>query len=124
MNKSPLNYSMDLDITSARRSLTYDFWILLSVFCLSTFGIAMIYSASQSYDMALRQCIYFVLGFSSLLLISFSNFRKMESIYLFCYWPGLILLLLVLFLLIAITILIVGLIWEFLLFNHQRLCDF
>ena len=124
MNKSPLNYSMDLDITSARSSLTYDFWILLSVFCLSIFGIAMIYSASQSYDMALRQCIYFVLGFSSLLLISFSNFRKMESIYLFCYWPGLILLFLVLFFLIAITILIDGLIWEFLLFNHQRLCDF
>ena len=87
MNKSPLNYSMDLDITSARSSLTYDFWILLSVFCLSIFGIAMIYSASQSYDMALRQCIYFVLGFSSLLLISFSNFRKMESIYLFAIGP-------------------------------------
>ena len=97
MNKRPLNYSMDLDIPSARRNLTYDFWILLSVFCLSAFGIAMIYSASQSYDMALRQFIYFVLGFSSLILISFSNFRRMESIYLFCYWPGLILLFIVLF---------------------------
>ena len=97
MNKRPLNYSMDLDINSNQRSLTYDFWILLSVFCLSAFGIAMIYSASQSYDMALRQFIYFVLGFSFLILISFSNFRRMESIYLFCYWPGLILLFIVLF---------------------------
>ena len=84
----------------------------------------MIYSASQSYDMALRQFIYFVLGFSFFNFNLISNFRRMESIYLFCYWPGLILLFIVYFSLIAITILIDGLIWVFFTFQPSEIMRF
>ena len=96
MSRKPLDYSLNLDIGTSKRKTSLDLWIILSVLFLSVFGIFMIYSASQSLEMAFRQGIYLVLGFSLLLLISFSNFRKMELFYLYSYWPGLFFLILVL----------------------------
>ena len=94
MSRKPLDYSLNLDIGTSKRKTSLDLWIILSVLFLSVFGIFMIYSASQSLEMAFRQGIYLVLGFSLLLLISFSNFRKMELFYLYSYWPGLFFLIL------------------------------
>ncbi len=96
MSRKPLDYSLNLDIGTSKRKTSLDLLIILSVLFLSVFGIFMIYSASQSSEMAFRQGIYLVFGFSLLLLISFSNFRKMELFYLYSYWPGLFFLILVL----------------------------
>ena len=97
MSRQPLDFSLNLGIDNSRRNSVFDIWIVLSVVLLSLIGISMIYSASQSIEMALRQGIYMVFGLSALLVISFSNFRKMEVFYLYSYWPGLLLLILVLF---------------------------
>ena len=97
MSRQPLDFSLNLGIDNSRRNSVFDIWIVLSVVLLSLIGILMIYSASQSIEMALRQGIYMVFGLSALLVISFSNFRKMEVFYLYSYWPGLLLLILVLF---------------------------
>lgn len=96
MSRKPLDYSINLHLGASKRKMSMDIWILLSVLILSLFGVSMIYSASQSIEMAMRQSIYLFLGFSLLILISFSNYRKMEPFYLYCYWPGLFFLILVL----------------------------
>ena len=97
MSRQPLDFSLNLGIDNSRRNSVFDVWIVTSVFLLSLLGISMIYSASQSVEMALRQGIYMVFGFVVLTIISFSNFRKMEVFYLYSYWPGLFLLIIVLF---------------------------
>ena len=97
MSRQPLDFSLNLGIDNSRRKSVFDPWIVLSVFLLSLIGIFMIYSASQSVEMALRQGVYMIFGLAILLLVSFSNFRKMEVFYLYSYWPGLLLLIIVLF---------------------------
>ena len=55
MSRQPLDFSLNLGIDNSRRNSVFDIWIVLSVVLLSLIGISMIYSASQSIEMALRQ---------------------------------------------------------------------
>ena len=57
----------------------------------------MIYSSSNSLEMTIRQGTYFFLGLLGMLLLAFSNFRKMEVFYLHSFWPAFFLLIIVLF---------------------------
>ena len=73
MSRQPLDFSLNLGIDNSRRKSVFDPWIVLSVFLLSLIGIFMIYSASQSVEMALRQGVYMIFGLAILLLVSFPS---------------------------------------------------
>lgn len=96
MKNSPLSFSVNMRMSSNERQFSFDNWIIISVLILSLFGLAMIYSASHSIEMTIRQGIYLVIGLIGLLFFAVSNFRKMEIFYLQSFWIGLILLILVL----------------------------
>ena len=98
MRNSPLSFSVNLKIDkSQNNSSQFDYWILFSIIFLCSFGLAMIYSSSNSLEMTIRQGAYFFLGLIGMLLLAFSNFRKMEVFYLHSFWPALFLLIIVLF---------------------------
>ena len=98
MRNKPLSYSVDIKLNATQQTLNFDWIILLCVLALGTFGLLMIYSASGSYDLVIRQVIYFLIGILMMSLAAVSNFRKMEPIYLNGFWFGLILLIFVLLL--------------------------
>ncbi len=98
MKKSPLIFSVNLKInTKQNQTFSFDYWILFSVLFLCTFGLAMIYSSSGSLEMTIRQGIYFLGGLLGMIILAFSNYRKMEVFYLHSFWPVLLLLVIVLF---------------------------
>ena len=98
MRNSPLSFSVNLKIDkSQNNSSQFDYWILFSIIFLCSFGLAMIYSSSNSLEMTIRQGAYFFLGLVGMVLLAFSNFRKMEVFYLHSIWPALFLLIIVLF---------------------------
>ena len=97
MQNKPLSFSVDIRLNKRRDLLNFDYSIVLTVLLLGLFGLAMIYSASGSYAMALRQAMYFFLGVILMIAAAMSNFRKMEPIYLNAVWIGFFFLLLVLF---------------------------
>ena len=79
MKNSPLSFSVNLKIDKSQSiSSQFDYWILFSIIFLCSFGLAMIYSSSNSLEMTIRQGAYFFLGLIGMLLLAFSNFRKME----------------------------------------------
>ncbi len=98
MKNNPLSFSVNLKINkNQNRTLSFDYWIVLSVFVLCFFGLAMIYSSSNSLEMTIRQGIYLFLGLIGMFFLAFSNFRQMEVFYLHSFWPALFLLIIVLF---------------------------
>jgi len=97
MKNSPLSFSVNMRMSSNQRQFSFDNWIIASVLILSLFGLAMIYSASHSVEMTIRQGIYLIIGLLGLFIFAISNFRKMEIFYLQSFWIGLVLLILVLF---------------------------
>ena len=97
MKNNPLSFSVNLRINkNQNQSSQFDYWILLSVVLLCSFGLAMIYSSSNSLEMTIRQGIYFLAGLIGMLILAFSNYRKMEVFYLHSFWPVLLLLFFVL----------------------------
>ena len=96
MQNKPLSFSVDIRLNKSRNLLNFDYSIVLTVFLLGIFGLAMIYSASGSYTMVLRQAMYFLLGVILMITAAMSNFRKMEPIYLNAVWIGFFFLVLVL----------------------------
>lgn len=97
MKNNPLSFSVNLKIDkSSNNTPQFDYWILFSVIFLCSFGLAMIYSSSNSLEMTIRQGTYFFLGLLGMLLLAFSNFRKMEVFYLHSFWPAFFLLIIVL----------------------------
>ena len=98
MKNNPLSFSVNLKINrNQNQILSFDYWIVLSVIALCFFGLAMIYSASNSLDMTIRQGIYLLVGLVGMFFLAFSNFRQMEVFYLHSFWPALFLLVIVLF---------------------------
>ena len=98
MQNKPLSFSVDIRLNQRRNLLNFDYSIVLTVFLLSLFGLAMIYSASGSFTLVLRQAMYFFLGVILMITAAMSNFRKMEPIYLNAVWIGFFFLVLVLIL--------------------------
>ena len=98
MKNNPLSFSVNLKINrNQNQILSFDYWIVLSVIALCFFGLAMIYSASNSLEMTIRQGIYLLVGLVGMFFLAFSNFRQMEVFYLHSFWPVLFLLVIVLF---------------------------
>ena len=62
MQNKPLSFSVDIRLNQRRNLLNFDYSIVLTVFLLGLFGLAMIYSASGSFTLVLRQAMYFFLG--------------------------------------------------------------
>ena len=98
MRNKPLSFSVDIKLSKRRDLRNVDFPIIFAVLLLGLFGLAMIYSASGSFSLVLRQGTYFFLGGIFMLAAAMSNFRKMEPIYLNAVWIGLFFLILVLIL--------------------------
>ena len=96
MQNKPLSFSVDIRLNQRRNLLNFDYSIVLTVFLLGLFGLAMIYSASGSFALVLRQSLYFFLGAILMITAAMSNFRKMEPIYLNAVWIGFFFLVLVL----------------------------
>ena len=96
MQNKPLSFSVDIRLNQRRNLLNFDYSIVLTVFLLGLFGLAMIYSASGSFTLVLRQAMYFFLGVILMITAAMSNFRKMEPIYLNAVWIGFFFLVLVL----------------------------
>ena len=88
MQNNPLSFSVDIRLNRTRNLLNFDYSIVLTVFLLGLFGLAMIYSASGSFTLVLRQAMYFLLGVILMITAAMSNFRKMEPIYLNAVWIG------------------------------------
>ena len=83
MKNNPLSFSVNLKINrNQNQILSFDYWIVLSVLALCFFGLAMIYSASDSLEMTIRQGIYLFVGLGGMFFLAFSNFRQMEVFYL------------------------------------------
>ena len=60
MKNNPLSFSVNLKIDkSSNNTPQFDYWILFSVIFLCSFGLAMIYSSSNSMEMTIRQGTYF-----------------------------------------------------------------
>ena len=98
MKNNPLSFSVNLKINrNQNQILSFDYWIVLSVIALCFVGLAMIYSASNSLEMTIRQGIYLFVGLVGMFFLAFSNFRQMEVFYLHSFWPALFLLVIVLF---------------------------
>ena len=77
MKNNLLSFSVNLKIDKiSSNTPQFDYWILFSVIFLCFFGLAMIYSSSNSLEMTIRQGTYFFLGLLGMLLLAFSNFRK------------------------------------------------
>ena len=89
MQNKPLSFSVDIRLNKRRNLLNFDYSIVLTVFLLGLFGLAMIYSASGSFTLVLRQAMYFFLGVILMITAAMSNFRKMEPVYLNAVWIGL-----------------------------------
>ena len=98
MQNKPLSFSVDIRLNKRRNLLNFDYSIVLTVFLLGLFGLAMIYSASGSFTLVLRQAMYFFLGVILMITAAMSNFRKMEPFYLNAVWIGFFFLVLVLIL--------------------------
>ena len=98
MRNKPLSFSVDIKLNKKRDLRNLDFPVIFAVLLLGLFGLAMIYSASGSFSLMLRQGIYFFLGGIFMLAAAMSNFRRMEPIYLNAVWIGLFFLILVLIL--------------------------
>jgi rod shape determining protein RodA len=96
MQNRPLSFSVDIKLNERRNLANFDYSIVLAVLLLGLFGLAMIYSASGSYALVLRQAMYFLLGIILMITAAISNFRKMEPIYLNAVWIGFFFLVLVL----------------------------
>ncbi len=58
MQNKPLSFSVDIRLNQRRNLLNFDYSIVLTVFLLGLFGLAMIYSASGSFTLVLRQAMY------------------------------------------------------------------
>ena len=98
MKNKPLSFSVDIRLNKKRGLGNFDYPIVFAVLLLSLFGLAMIYSASGSYSLVLRQGIYLLLAIILMIAAAMSNFRKMEPIYLNSVWIGFFFLILVLIL--------------------------
>ena len=72
MRNKPLSFSIDIKLNERRDLRNLDFPIIFAVLLLGLFGLAMIYSASGSFSLMLRQGIYFFLGGIILLEVCFS----------------------------------------------------
>jgi cell division protein FtsW (lipid II flippase) len=59
MQNKPLSFSVDIKLNKRRNLLNFDYSIVFTVLLLGLFGLAMIYSASGSYALVLRQAMYF-----------------------------------------------------------------
>ena len=76
MRNKPLSFSVDIKLSKRRDLRNVDFPSFCCI-AFGSFGLAMIYSASGSFSLVLRQGIYFFLGGIFMLAAAMSNFRKM-----------------------------------------------
>ena len=98
MRNKPLSFSVDIKLNKKNNIGDFDYSIVFTVIFLSLFGLAMVYSASGSSSLLIRQALYFFLGCFFMFFAAMSNFRKMEPIYLNGVWIGFFFLILVLIL--------------------------
>ena len=121
MSRNPLEFSLSSRMIKPNRRLDQDWLVLFLIISLVSFGLMMIYSASGSVEMVLRQGIFAVIGIVFMIYLSFSDYQRLLPIYLNVFWIGIFFLLVVLVILLM-QLLEDGLIWEFLVFSLLSSC--
>ena len=96
MSRNPLEFSLSSRMIKPNRWLNQDWLVLFLIISLVSFGLMMIYSASGSAEMVLRQGIFAVIGIVFMIYLSFSDYQRLLPIYLNVFWIGLFFLLVVL----------------------------
>ena len=96
MSRNPLEFSLSSQMLKPNKWLNQDWFILFLIFSLVSFGLMMIYSASGSMEMVLRQGFFAVIGFVFMIYLSLSDYQRLLPIYLNVFWIGLFFLLVVL----------------------------
>ena len=101
MQDSP-EYVRQLDLSGMRRrsslwlNLHLDPWLLLSLICLSSFGLTLLYSASDYPISSLkRQLSFMAVGFFAMIVVAQLPMRFYKNSAIYFYLAGIILLLLV-----------------------------
>ena len=80
MQNKPLSFSVDIRLNQRRNLLNFDYSIVLTVFLLGLFGLAMIYKWILYFGFKASNVLF--LGVILMITAAMSNFRKMEPIYL------------------------------------------
>ena len=96
MSRNPLEFSLSSRMIKPNRWLNQDWLVLFLIISLVSFGLMMIYSASGSVEMVLRQGIFAVIGIVFMIYLSFSDYQRLLPIYLNVFWIGIFFLLVVL----------------------------
>ena len=82
MSRNPLEFSLSSKMNKPNRGLDQDWLVLFLTISLVSFGLMMIYSASGSAEMVLRQGIFAVIGFLFMIYLSFSDYQRLSLIHI------------------------------------------